>query len=76
MVEIEANLVAGAANRLVAGELELLNQILVGVLGELSALISIEEDVVDVERGSDKRLLVSLGDTLRARGGRKGLDRP
>jgi len=36
----------------------------VGVLGHLSALIGIKEDIVDVERGSNKRLLVSLGNGL------------
>jgi hypothetical protein len=58
MVEVELNLVAGRADRLVTSELELLNQILVGVLGELAALIGIQEDIVDVERRGNERLLV------------------
>jgi hypothetical protein len=44
--------------------LDLLEEILVGVLCHLAALISVEEDVVNIERGSNKGLLV---------GGRDGL---
>ena len=36
-----------------------------GVLGELSAFVSVQEDVVDVEGSSNKGLLVSSGDGLR-----------
>jgi hypothetical protein len=36
----------------------------VGVLGHLAALISVKEDVVDVEGGSNKGLLVGLADGL------------
>jgi len=36
----------------------------VGVLGHLSALIGIKEDIVNVERGGNKGLLVSLGHRL------------
>jgi hypothetical protein len=35
----------------------------VGVLGHTSTLISVQKDVVDVERGSNKRLVVSSVDT-------------
>ena len=61
MIEIELDLVRGRADRLISSELELLDEVLVGVLGHLAALICVEEDVVDVEGGSNKRLLVSLG---------------
>ena len=37
-----------------------------GVLGHLAALIRVEENVVDVEGGSNKGLLVSLADGLGA----------
>ena len=68
MVEVELNLVAGRADRLVTSELELLNQILVGVLGELAALIGIQEDIVDVERRGNERLLVGARGRYRGTG--------
>ena len=61
VVEVELDLVGRGADGLVTRELELLNKVLVGVLGHLAALIRIEEDVVDVEGGSNKGLLVSSG---------------
>ena len=62
VVEVELDLVGGGTDRLVASELELLNEVLVGVLCHLAALISVQEDVVNVQGGSNKGLLVSLGD--------------
>ena len=58
VVEVELDLVGGGTNRLVASELELLNEVLVGVLCHLAALIGVKEDVVDVEGGGNKGLLV------------------
>ena len=60
VVEVQLDLVGRRTNRLVTRELELLNEVLVRVLGHLAALIRVQEDVVNVERGSNKRLLVSL----------------
>jgi hypothetical protein len=60
VVEVELDLVGRRANGLVTRELELLNEVLVGVLGHLAALIRVEEDVVNVEGGSNKGLLVSV----------------
>jgi hypothetical protein len=48
----------------------------VGVLGHLAALIRVEENVVDVERGSNEGLLVGLGDRDRSGGAVEGLDGP
>jgi len=48
VVEIELNLVGRRANRLIASELELLNQILVRVLGHSASLVGVKEDVVNV----------------------------
>jgi hypothetical protein len=62
VVEVELDLVGGRTDGLVTSELELLNEVLVGVLCHLAALISVKEDVVDVERGSNKGLLVSSWD--------------
>ena len=68
VVEVKLDLVGGGADRLVARELELLNEVLVGVLGHLAALIRVEEDVVDVEGGGNKGLLVGRGHGLGASG--------
>ena len=49
VVEVELQLVGGGRDRLTARELQGLDQVLVGDLGELAALIRVEVDVVDVE---------------------------
>ncbi len=54
MVEVELDLVGAGSDGLTASELEGLNEVLVGDLGELAALISVEVDVVNVEGGSDE----------------------
>jgi len=76
VVEVELDLVGGGADGLVTRELELLNEVLVGVLGHLSALISVKEDVVNVEGGGNKGLLVGHGHGLGARGAGKALHGP
>jgi hypothetical protein len=63
VVEVELDLVGGGPNGLVSSELELLEEVLVGVLGHLPALISVEEDVVNVEGSGNKGLLVRSGDS-------------
>ena len=50
MVEVELQPVRGGVDGLGARELERLDQVLVGDLGELAALVRVEVDVVDVER--------------------------
>jgi len=67
VVEVELDLIGGGTNRLVTSELQLSNQILVGVLGHTTALVCVEEDVVDVERSSNKGLVVGDGGRLRSR---------
>ena len=56
----------------------MLDQVLVGVLCHLAALVSVEEDVVDIEGSSNKGLLVSNGggDGTDSGGSSKGLDGP
>jgi hypothetical protein len=52
--------------------LEVLDEVLVGVLSHLSALIGIQEDEINVDGGSNKGLLVGSGNSLgsgRADGG-------
>jgi len=62
VVEVKLDLVGRRTNRLVTVELKLLNKVLMRVLGHLAALISIKEDVVNIERSSNKRLVVCVGD--------------
>jgi hypothetical protein len=61
VVEVKLDLVGRRTDRLIASELELLEEILVGVLSHLTSLISVEEDVVDIEGSGNKRLLVGVG---------------
>jgi len=64
VVEVELDFVRGRTNRLITSELELLNEILVWVLGHAAALVGVKEDVVDVERGSNERLSVGSSHLL------------
>ena len=52
VVEVELDLVRRTADRLIAGELKLLNQVLVRVLSHSSPFIRVQEHVVDVERST------------------------
>ena len=54
VVEVELQLVGGGSHRLAARELQGLNQVLVGHLGELAALVRVQVDVVHVERRRHK----------------------
>jgi hypothetical protein len=54
VVEVELELVGGRGDGLTASELESLDEVLVGDLGELTTLISVEVDVVYVERGGSQ----------------------
>jgi len=56
VVEVQLDLVARAGDRLGTGELQLLNQVLVGLLGEPASLLRVEVHVVDVQRGSRQGL--------------------
>jgi len=59
VVEVELNLVGRRTNRLITSELELLNQILMRILSHASALISVKENIVNIEGSGYKRLVVS-----------------
>ena len=50
VVEVELDLVGGGGHGLTAGVLQHLNQVLVGHLGELAALISIQIHVIHIQR--------------------------
>ena len=58
VVEVQLNLVRGGAHRLIAGELHLLDEVLVGVLCHLAALIRVEENIVNIEGSRHQGLLV------------------
>jgi hypothetical protein len=79
MVEVELNLVGGRADGFIAGKLHLLDEVLVGVLSHFAPLISVEEDIVDVEGSSNQGLLVRDGSRNSSGGGGgggEGLDGP
>ena len=76
VVEVDLDLVGRRSDRLITSVLELLNEVLMGVLGHLSALVSIQEDEIDIDGGGNKRLLVSIGDGLRSSRGSERLNSP
>ena len=61
VVEVELDLVGGGTDRLITSELELLDEILVGVLRHATTLVGVKEDIIDVEGRGNKRLRVSGG---------------
>jgi len=61
VVEVQLDLIRGRTNGLVTSELELSDQVLVGVLGETAALVSVQENIVNIQRGSDQRLVIGNG---------------
>jgi hypothetical protein len=54
VVEVKLDLVGRRAYGFITSELDLLEEVLVGVLGHLAALISVEENVVNIEGGGNK----------------------
>ena len=54
MVEVQLQLVAGGGDGLTARELQNLDQVLVGDLRELAALVRVEVDVVNIQRARDE----------------------
>ena len=69
VVEVDLDLVGGRTDGLITSELELLDEVLVGVLGHLSSLVSIQEDEINVDRGGNEGLLVGSGDSEGRSGG-------
>jgi hypothetical protein len=68
VIEVELDLVGGRTDRFITSELELGDEVFMGVLCHSAAFISIQEDIVNVEGSSNQGLVV--GD-----GGRDGLAR-
>jgi hypothetical protein len=62
VVEIKLDFVGRGTDGFISSELKLLNEVFVRVLCHASALVGVKEDVVDVERGGNKGLSVSVGD--------------
>jgi hypothetical protein len=56
VVKVQLHLVGGRGDGLRTSELHLLDEVLVGLLGEAAALLSVEVHVVNIERSSRKRL--------------------
>jgi len=59
VVEVKTDLVGRRTDRFITCELKLLNQVLMRVLCHSAALISIQEDVVNIKRSSYEGLVVS-----------------
>ena len=58
VVEGHLDLVGGGGHGLLTGELQLLDQVLVGHLGEAAALLSVQVDVVHEQRAGDQAVAV------------------
>jgi hypothetical protein len=61
VVEVELDLVAGGSDGFATSELEGFDEVFMGNLSELAALFSVEEDVVNIEGGSNE---TSSSDTI------------
>jgi hypothetical protein len=61
VVKVEFYLVGRRTDGLITGELELFNEVLVGVLGHAPALVGVQEDVVDVQGSGNEGLVVCGG---------------
>jgi hypothetical protein len=59
VVEVKTDLVGRRTDRFITCELKLLNQVLMRVLCHSAALISIQENVINVKRSSYEGLVVS-----------------
>jgi hypothetical protein len=69
VVEVELELVGRGGDGFTASELENVDEVLVGDLGEFPALISVEVDVVDIERSSGETALTdAVADGVGVRG--------
>ena len=72
VVEVELDLVGRGTHRLVASELELSDEILVGVLGHTATLVGVKEDIIDIEGGGNQGLVVGNGGRHGLTGGTLG----
>jgi hypothetical protein len=72
VVKVELDLVGRRTDGFITGELKLFDEVLVGVLSHTPALISVQEDVVNIERSGDEGLVVGTGDLGGSLGGSRG----
>jgi len=63
VVKVELDLVGRRTDGLITGELELFNEVFVGVLGHAPALVGVQEDVVDVQGSGNEGLIVCSSNT-------------
>jgi len=64
VVKVELDLVGGRTDGFITSELKLFDEVFVGVLGHTATLISVQEHVVNIERGGDEGLVVGRGHAL------------
>ena len=76
VVEVEFDLVRRRADGLITGELELLDEVLMGVLGHAPALVGVEEHIVNIQRSGNEGLVVSGVDLGGTGGGSQRADSP
>ena len=76
VVEVELDFVGRRTNGLIASELKLFNEVLMGVLGHAPALIGVEEHVVDIERSGNQGLVVGSVELLVSGKGGERADSP
>jgi len=69
VVEVQLDLVGGGTDGFITSELKLFDEVFVGVLCHTATLISVQEDVVNVERGGNQGLVVGVGHALAGRTG-------
>ena len=70
VVKVQLELVGRGGDRLTARELQNIDEVLVRHLGELAALVRVEVDVIDIERGGGE---TALADTVADRVGVRGV---
>jgi hypothetical protein len=68
VVKVELDLVRRRTDGFITGELELFNEVLVGVLCHASALIGVQENVVNIEGSGNKGLVVCCSNTTTSGG--------
>ena len=66
VVEVEFDLVTGRTNRFITSELQLSDQVFVRILGKSASFISVQEDIVNIQRGSNQGLVVGNSSRNRA----------
>ena len=64
VVEVQLDLVGGGTDGLVASELELGDEILVGVLCESATLVGVKEEIINIEGSGNQGLVVGNGGGL------------